>query len=175
MQVLLAPTINLHRSPLGGRHFEAFSEDPLLTSVIGRAYVRGVQSGGVAACAKHYVANDAETDRFTVDNVVDERTLHELYLAPFEAVVDEGVWSVMSAYNSVNGTTMTENPLLADPLESEWGFDGLVVSDWTAPRRPTSGPPCATGGCRRRRSTTNYDGCSHLPAGWADSTGWSRP
>lgn len=135
VDVLLAPTINLHRSPLGGRHFEAYSEDPLLTARIGAAYVRGVQSGGVGATAKHYVANDAETDRFTVDNIIDERTLRELYLAPFEPLVrDEGVWLVMSAYNSVNGHTMSENPLLADPLEREWAFDGVVISDWTAVR-----------------------------------------
>lgn len=134
VDVLLAPTINLHRSPLGGRHFESYSEDPLLTARIGRAYVRGVQGGGVGATAKHYVANDAETDRFTVDTIVDERTLRELYLAPFEALVDEGAWLVMSGYNGVNGATMSENDLLRSPLKDEWGFDGLVVSDWTAVR-----------------------------------------
>ncbi|GAA2387758.1 beta-glucosidase family protein [Dactylosporangium salmoneum] len=134
VHVLLAPTVNLHRSPYGGRHFECFSEDPLLTGVVAAAYVRGVQSQGVAACVKHYVANDSETDRFTVDVRVDERTLRELYLAPFEAVVRAGVWAVMSAYNAVNGVTMTEHPLLDAPLRTEWGFDGLVVSDWTAVR-----------------------------------------
>ena len=87
VDVVLGPTINLHRSPLGGRHFECFSEDPLLTGRLATAYVRGVQERGVGACPKHYVANDAETDRITVDNRVDERTLRELYLAPFEAVV----------------------------------------------------------------------------------------
>ena len=133
--VLLAPTINLHRSPYGGRHFEAFSEDPLLTAEIATAYVRGVQSRGVAATVKHYVANDAETDRFTVDVRVDERTLRELYLAAFEApVVDGGAWAVMSAYNSINGTTASESPLLTTPLTDEWAFDGVVVSDWTAVR-----------------------------------------
>ena len=133
VDVLLGPTINLHRSPLGGRHFECFSEDPLLTARIGAAYVRGVQDEGVAASPKHYVANDAETERFTVDIRVDERTLRELYLAPFEHLVREaGAWMVMAAYNGVNGATMTENPLLADPLKGEWGFDGVVVSDWRA-------------------------------------------
>jgi beta-glucosidase len=133
--VLLGPTVNLQRTPLGGRHFECLSEDPLLSGRIGAAYVAGVQAGGVAATAKHYVANDAETDRFTVDVRVDERTLRELYLAPFERLVrDGGAWLVMAAYNGVNGATMTESPLLADPLKREWGFDGVVVSDWSATR-----------------------------------------
>jgi beta-glucosidase len=133
--VLLGPTVNLQRTPLGGRHFECLSEDPLLSGRIGAAYVAGVQAGGVAATAKHYVANDAETDRFTVDVRVDERTLRELYLAPFEQLVrDGGAWLVMAAYNGVNGATMTESPLLADPLKREWGFDGVVVSDWSATR-----------------------------------------
>ncbi|GAA4966976.1 glycoside hydrolase family 3 C-terminal domain-containing protein [Pseudonocardia tropica] len=133
--VVLGPTINLHRSPFGGRHFESLSEDPLLTGELAAAYVAGLQSRGVAATPKHYVANDAETERFTVDNRVDERTLHELYLAAFEPVVTRaGAWALMSAYNAVNGPTMSENPLLAEPLTGEWGFDGLVVSDWGAVR-----------------------------------------
>jgi beta-glucosidase len=135
VDVLLAPGVNLHRSPLGGRNFEYFSEDPLLSGRIGCAYVRGVQSGGVAATVKHYVANESETDRMTVDAHVDERVLRELYLAPFELICREaGPWAVMAAYNSVNGHTMTESPLLAAPLEDEWGFDGVVMSDWTATR-----------------------------------------
>ncbi|MFD5116354.1 MULTISPECIES: glycoside hydrolase family 3 C-terminal domain-containing protein [unclassified Streptomyces] len=134
VDVLLAPTLNLHRSPLGGRHFECFSEDPLLTGRTGAALVRGVQAGGVAATPKHFVANDAETDRLTVDVRVDERTLREVYLAPFEAAVEAGAWAVMSAYNQVNGVTMAAGPLLDRPLKSEWGFDGLVVSDWGAVR-----------------------------------------
>ncbi|TQM79687.1 beta-glucosidase [Saccharothrix saharensis] len=134
VDVLLAPTLNLHRSPFAGRHFECFSEDPLLTGRIGAAYITGVQSGGVAATAKHYVANDSETERMTLDVDVDDRTLHEVYLAPFEAAVRAGVWVVMSAYNGVNGTTMSESPLLAEPLKGSWGFDGLVVSDWGAIR-----------------------------------------
>src|SRR4051794_7204666 len=133
VDVVLGPTINLHRSPLCGRHFECMSEDPLLTGRLATAYVRGVQGEGIGACPKHYVANDAETDRFTVDNRVDERTLRELYLAPFEAVVtDADPWMVMAAYNGVNGTPMTENDLLAEPLKGEWDFDGVVVSDWGA-------------------------------------------
>lgn len=134
VDVLLAPTLNLHRSPLGGRHFECFSEDPLLTGRTGAALIKGIQSGGVAATAKHFVANDAETDRLSVDVRVDERTLHEVYLAPFEAAVDAGVWAVMSAYNKVNGATMAASPLLERPLKSRWGFDGPVVSDWGAVR-----------------------------------------
>jgi beta-glucosidase len=133
--VVLGPTINLHRSPLGGRHFEAYSEDPLLTSRLAAAYVRGVQDGGVGATPKHYVANDFETERFTADVVVGDRALRELYLAAFEdTVVTERPWLVMAAYNSVNGATMTENPLLAEPLAGEWAFDGVVVSDWWAAR-----------------------------------------
>lgn len=141
VDVVLGPTINLHRSPLGGRHFECFSEDPELSAVLAAAYVRGLQDNGVAATPKHYVANDSETDRFTVDVVVDERALRELYLAPFERAVEEGgAWTIMSAYNAVDGVTMTENDLLETPLNSEWGFDGVVISDWTAVRSLDSIP-----------------------------------
>ncbi|MFI5688312.1 beta-glucosidase [Streptomyces sp. NPDC051636] len=136
VHVLLAPTVNLHRSPLGGRHFEAYSEDPYLTGRIGAGYVTGVQSGGVGTTVKHFVANDAETARFTVNNLVDERTLCELYLAPFEAIVERArPWGVMTAYNAVNGTTMTEHRhLVEEVLRGEWGFDGVNVSDWAAAR-----------------------------------------
>lgn len=135
VDVLLAPTVNLHRSPYGGRHFECFSEDPVLTGRIGAAYVRGVQSGGVGATVKHFVANDSETERMTVDARIDERALREVYLAPFEAIVRESApWLVMAAYNSVNGSTMTEHSMLDDILKQEWGFDGVVVSDWYATR-----------------------------------------
>ncbi|MGW6604691.1 glycoside hydrolase family 3 protein [Streptomyces sp. NPDC055036] len=136
VHVLLAPTVNLHRSPLGGRHFEAYSEDPYLTGEIGTAYVRGVQDGGVGTTVKHFVANDAETDRFTVDNIVAPRPLRELYLAPFEAIVANAhPWGIMAAYNQVNGSTMTEHRYLQNEvLRGEWGFDGAVVSDWLAAR-----------------------------------------
>lgn len=140
VDVVLGPTINLHRSPLGGRHFECFSEDPELSAELAAAYVRGLQDNGVAACPKHYVANDSETDRFTVDVRVDERSLRELYLAPFERAVEAGAWTLMSAYNAVDGVTMTENDLLETPLNSEWGFDGAVISDWTAVRSLDSVP-----------------------------------
>ncbi|MFB7913257.1 glycoside hydrolase family 3 protein [Streptomyces sp. NPDC056061] len=136
VHVLLAPTVNLHRSPLGGRHFETYSEDPYLTGEIGTGYVRGVQDGGVGTTVKHFVANDAETDRFTVDNVVAPRTLREIYLAPFERIVRNAhPWGIMSAYNRVNGPTMTEHRYLQNAvLRGEWGFDGFVVSDWLAAR-----------------------------------------
>jgi beta-glucosidase len=135
VDVLLAPTVNLQRTPYGGRHFECFSEDPLLTARIGAAYVRGVQGEGVAATVKHFVANDSETERFTLDARVGERALRELYLAPFEAIVREvRPWAVMAAYNGVNGATMTESPLLREVLKQEWGFDGVVMSDWYAAR-----------------------------------------
>ena len=140
VDVVLGPTINLHRSPLGGRHFECFSEDPELTAGLAAAYVAGLQDNGVAATPKHYVANDSETDRFTVDVRPGERALRELYLAPFERAVEAGAWALMSAYNAVDGVTMTENDLLEDPLNSEWGFDGVVVSDWTAVRSLDSVP-----------------------------------
>src|SRR5881394_203360 len=109
VDVLLAPTVNLHRSPYGGRHFECFSEDPLLTARIGVAYVRGLQGQGVGATVKHFVCNDSETERMSVDVRIDERTLRELYLAPFEAILrsqaegEAGAWAVMAAYNGVNG------------------------------------------------------------------------
>lgn len=134
VDVLLAPTVNLHRSPRGGRHFEAFSEDPELTARLGAAYIRGVQAQGVAACVKHFVANDQEHERFTIDVRVDERTLREVYLRPFEvAVADAGVRSVMAAYNFVNGEHACSNAeLLQGVLKEEWGFDGVVMSDWGA-------------------------------------------
>ncbi|OKK08079.1 beta-glucosidase [Streptomyces sp. CB03234] len=136
VHVLLAPTVNLHRSPLGGRHFEAYSEDPYLTGAIGTGYVLGVQDGGVGTTVKHFVANDAETDRFTVNNKIDARPLRELYLAPFEAIVTNArPWGIMTAYNQVNGATMTEHHhLVNEVLRGEWGFDGFNVSDWMAAR-----------------------------------------
>jgi beta-glucosidase len=145
VHVLLAPTVNLHRSPLGGRHFECYSEDPLLTGQIGTGYVTGVQDQGVATTVKHFVANDFETERFTVSVQVSERALRELYLAPFEMIVREAeAWGVMSAYNSVNGVSMTNNAVLQrGVLKDEWGFDGAIVSDWLAARDTTG---AASGG-----------------------------
>ncbi len=138
--VLLGPTINMHRSPLGGRHFESYSEDPHLAARLAAAFVRGVQSQGVAVSAKHYVANDSEFERHTIDSRVSERALREIYLAPFEAAVAAGAWTVMGAYNAVNGTpACAHRELLVDVLKEEWGFDGLVVTDWFA-LKDTLGP-----------------------------------
>ncbi|MEU9919349.1 glycoside hydrolase family 3 C-terminal domain-containing protein [Streptomyces sp. NPDC051001] len=135
VHVLLGPTVNIQRVLDGGRNFENFSEDPLLTARLAIAYVDGVQSRGVAACVKHFVANDSETERSSYDVEVDERTLREVYLAPFEATVAAGVATVMSAYNAVRGQTMTENgPLNNVVLKGEWAFDGVVLSDWSAAR-----------------------------------------
>ena len=135
VDVVLGPTINLHRTPLGGRHFECLSEDAMLTGALAASFTRGVQSQGKGACVKHFVANDFETDRYNVDVRVDERTLNEVYLRPFEdAVVDGKAWSIMSAYNKINGVPATENKLLQDPVRSVWNFDGVVISDWTAVR-----------------------------------------
>jgi beta-glucosidase len=134
VDVVLAPTVNLQRTPFSGRHFECYSEDPLLTGILASALVRGLQSAGVAACAKHFVANDSETERMTYDARIDPRILRELYLAPFEMLVETGVWTVMAAYNGVNGHPMAESPMLREILKDEWGFDGLVVSDWTGIR-----------------------------------------
>jgi len=131
-QVLLAPTVNIHRHPLGGRHFESFSEDPYLTAELGVAYIAGVQERGVSAVVKHFVCNDQEFERHSISVDVDERTLREIYLPPFEAAVRRaGVWAIMSAYNKLDGTYCSEHrALLTDLLRTEWGFDGLVVSDW---------------------------------------------
>ncbi|MDN4483320.1 beta-glucosidase [Demequina lignilytica] len=139
VDVVLGPTINIHRSPLGGRHFECFSEDPRLTADLAAFYVNGLQDAGVGATPKHYIANDFESDRFNVDVEVSERALREVYLLAFErSIVESRAWMVMSAYNSINGATATENDLLATPLCTEWGFDGVVVSDWTAVRSVAS-------------------------------------
>ena len=151
VDVVLAPTVNLHRTPYAGRCFECFSEDPLLTARIGAAYVRGLQRCGVGATVKHFVGNDSETQRMTVDIRIDDRTLRELYPAPFEAIVREaGPWAVMASYNGVNGSPMTQSPMLRDILHGECGYDGLVMSDWTAAR--------STEGTARRRPRPGHAG-----------------
>jgi beta-glucosidase len=129
--VLLAPTVNLHRHPITGRHFECFSEDPYLTAELAVAYIQGLQEKGVGAVVKHLVCNDQEHERHTISVDVDERPLRELYLVPFEAAVRAGVWGVMGAYNKLGGTYCCEHhELLVKLLRDEWGFDGLVMSDW---------------------------------------------
>lgn len=132
VDVLLGPGLNIKRSPLGGRNFEYFSEDPLLSGRLAAAYVRGIQSQGIAACPKHFAANSQELRRMASDSVVDERTLREIYLTGFEIAVREGKpRSIMSSYNLINGTYAHENAhLLTDILRDEWGFDGAVVTDW---------------------------------------------
>lgn len=128
----LGPTINIQRSPLGGRGFESFSEDPYLSGKLAGSYINGVQSKGVVATLKHYVANDQEHERIAVDARVSERALREIYLLPFQiAIADSSPGAIMTAYNKVNGTHVSENQrLLQDILRNEWGWKGLVMSDW---------------------------------------------
>ena len=132
VSVLLGPGLNTKRSPLCGRNFEYFSEDPYLSGKLAAAYVRGIQSNGIAACPKHFAVNSQELRRMASDSVVDERTLRELYLTGFEIVVKEAhPKTIMSSYNLVNGTYANENAhLLQDILRRDWGFDGAVVTDW---------------------------------------------
>ncbi|MGH8792162.1 MAG: beta-glucosidase family protein, partial [Stackebrandtia sp.] len=138
VDVVLAPVANLQRTPVGGRHFECFSEDPTLSGALSATLVKAMQERGVGACAKHFVANDSETARTEYIARIDPRTLREVYLAPFEAMVrDAGVWTVMAAYNGLDdgveaGAATEHRRLLHDLLKEEWGFDGVVMSDWTA-------------------------------------------
>ncbi|EAR50488.1 putative beta-glucosidase [Oceanicola granulosus HTCC2516] len=130
--VLLAPTINLQRGPLNGRNFECYSEDPYLTARLAVGYIRGLQDNGIAATPKHFVGNESEIQRTTMSSEIDERALRELYLVPFEAAVKEaGTWAIMSSYNRLNGTYTSEHPwLLNEVLRDQWGYDGVVMSDW---------------------------------------------
>ena len=158
VHVVLGPGLNIKRSPLCGRSFEYFSEDPYLSGKMAAAYVRGIQSAGPAACPKHFAVNSQELRRMCVDSVVDERTLRELYLTGFEIAVQEGhPKAIMSAYNKVNGSYANENRhLLQEILRQDWGFDGFVVTDWggdnlhaegvkngSALVMPAPGPDCA--------------------------------
>ncbi|AKS36684.1 beta-glucosidase [Mycolicibacterium goodii] len=136
VHVLLGPGVNIKRDPRCGRNFEYFSEDPLLSGVLGASWVRGVQSRGVGASLKHFAANNSEHDRMRASSDVDDRTLREIYLRAFEHVVREAApWTVMCSYNRINGVYSSENAwLLTEVLRDEWGFDGVVVSDWGAVR-----------------------------------------
>ena len=130
--ILLAPTVNIHRTPIAGRNFECFSEDPYLSGQMATAYINGIQKNGAGACIKHFVCNDQEYQRHSISAEVNERPLREIYLEPFRlAIRGAKPWSVMSAYNRINGQFASENDkLLKTILKEEWGFDGLVISDW---------------------------------------------
>lgn len=132
VQIELGPAMNIHRNPLGGRDAEYLSEDPFLAARLAVSYIQGMQSTGVAACVKHFACNNQETDRFEVNENIGERALREIYFPAFEAAVKEGkVWTVMSAYNEINGKHCSANPfLLTDVLKHDWKFDGMVMSDW---------------------------------------------
>ena len=142
--ILLGPTVNIHRAPLAGRNFECYSEDPFLSARMASAFISGVNSRGVGTSVKHFVCNDSEFERMSISSEVGERALREIYLPPFEAAVREaGTWSIMSAYNRVNGTFASENArLLTEILREEWGFDGFVVSDWFGTKSTAA---CAAG------------------------------
>ena len=160
VQMVLGPGLNIKRSPLCGRNFEYFSEDPYLSGKMAAAYIRGIQENGVAACPKHFAVNSQELRRMSMDSVLDERTMREIYLAGFEIAVKEGgAKAIMTSYNMVNGRYANENShLIKDILRGEWGFDGLVVTDWGGDNNhtegvragsnlvmPAPGPDCAIG------------------------------
>ena len=130
--VILGPTSNMQRSPLGGRGFESFSEDPFLAGAMSAATVQGIQSKGVAATMKHFACNDQEHERQAMDSIVSERALREIYLMPFQiAQRDAKPWCYMTAYNRINGLHASENPkLVKEILRGEWGADTMVMSDW---------------------------------------------
>ncbi|MDX9692069.1 MAG: glycoside hydrolase family 3 C-terminal domain-containing protein, partial [Acholeplasmataceae bacterium] len=132
VHMVLGPGINIKRSPLCGRNFEYFSEDPYLTGELAASYVRGIEDEGVGTSVKHFFCNNQEKNRFFVDSIVDERTMHEIYLKAFKRVVDENPASIMASYNKINGFYGTESPIINDVLRKEWGFKGIVVSDWGA-------------------------------------------
>ncbi|MBP3278621.1 MAG: glycosyl hydrolase, partial [Butyrivibrio sp.] len=141
VSMLLGPGLNMKRSPVCGRNFEYYSEDPYLAGKMAAAYVQGIQSEGVAACPKHFAANNQEYRRMSGNSIVDERTLHEIYLTAFEIMVkDSHPKSIMCAYNQLNGTYLSENKyMLTDVLRDKWGFDGFVVTDWGAGKDPKKG------------------------------------
>ena len=159
--IILGPAINIQRLPVGGRTYEYFSEDPFLTARLAVGYIKGTQDAGTAVCVKHFALNNQETNRASVDVNIDERTFHEFYLKPFEASVKEaGAWSVMSAYNKINGVYCPENEyLLNKTLREEWGFNGPVISDWGG---TYSTVPSALHGLNVQMPGDNYFGTALL-------------
>ena len=173
--VLLAPTINIHRSPLNGRNFECYSEDPYLSGKLAVAYIQGVQSQGVGATIKHYVCNDSEYQRNSISSEVGERAFREIYLAPFQTAIQEAQpWAIMASYNKINGTFASENTYtLTDILRQEWDFDGVAMSDWFGTQSTAASVNAGSGsgdagtselarrkiasGCRKRRGRGSHN------------------
>lgn len=141
VNIVLGPAINIKRSPLCGRNFEYISEDPYLTGILGSEYVKGMQEENVGSCVKHFAVNNQENRRRTIDAIIDERALRETYLKAFEIIIEKAnPWSIMSAYNKVNGKYCSENEhLLKDILRDEWKYEGLVISDWGAENNRVEG------------------------------------
>lgn len=169
VNVLLGPGLNIKRSPLCGRNFEYFSEDPYLAGKMAAGYIKGIQSQGVAACPKHFAANSQELRRMSNDSVLDERTFREIYTTGFEIAVKEGKSkSIMTSYNRINGVYANENEhLLQEILVDEWGFDGFVVSDWGGSNSHTDG---VKAGSHLEMPTTGKDGMRELMAAVKEGT-----
>ena len=177
-RVLLAPTVNIHRSTLNGRNFECYSEDPFLTSEIAVAYISALQARGVAATIKHFIGNESEYQRDTISSDIDERPLREIYMPPFEAAVKRAkTWAVMTSYNRLNGTYVSErSDIVNGVLKREWGFDGLVMSDWSGTKSTVeamNGGPrsrdAGAGALSRREASRGLSRWQGLRAGAARS------
>ncbi len=132
VDVLLGPGVNIKRDPICGRNFEYFSEDPFLAGIFGREYIKGLQEKHISACLKHYCCNNLEYGRYWISSEVDERTMREIYVRPFEIAIEADPWSVMSSYNAVNGVKVSQHKKLNDLLRNTLGFNGVIISDWTA-------------------------------------------
>lgn len=168
--MILAPAMNIHRTPLCGRTFEYFSEDPFLTKEIAIHELKGIQSKGIGGCLKHYVANNQETDRASCSAEIDERTLHEIYLRAFRAVVKEAdPWAVMAAYNKINGVYACANKeLLRDLLFEKWGFNGIVMTDWFSTRKDQTTEDCINAGLSLEMPWTFKYKIKHLQKAYDD-------